>query len=48
MSIFSDRKQADRERLRALGYVLKQVWVRPTEWPRIKAYIARLRRKEKK
>lgn len=48
VGIFADRKKADRERLRKEGFVLKQIWVRPQDWPRIKAYIERFRRRSEK
>lgn len=38
----AERKQDERERMRALGYVLRQVWVHPDDWQRVKAYLAKV------
>lgn len=38
----AQRKAAERARLREQGFVLKEVWVRPDDWPRLQAYAARL------
>ena len=35
-------KRIQREAKRKAGYVLKQIWVLPERWPRIKAYLDRL------
>lgn len=32
-------KQADRRKKREAGFVLKQIWVKPKQWPKIKKYI---------
>jgi hypothetical protein len=40
------RKRAERERRRKAGFVLRQIWVRPTDWPRVKRYLAALERPE--
>jgi hypothetical protein len=42
----AERKRADRQRLREAGYVLKQIWVRPKDWPRVKRFLGRLRSRE--
>jgi hypothetical protein len=31
-----------RDRMRAAGFILRQVWVHPKDWPRVKADIERL------
>lgn len=36
------RKAAERDRRRAAGFVMKQVWVRPEHWDRASAYLRRL------
>lgn len=33
------RKRAERERRRKAGFVLRQIWVRPNDWPRVKMYL---------
>lgn len=40
------RKRAERERRRKAGYVLRQIWVRPSDWPRVKRYLQALERPE--
>lgn len=35
-------KRGQRERMRLEGYILKQIWVRPSEWPLVKRHIERL------
>jgi hypothetical protein len=30
-----------RHRMRKAGYVLKQIWVLPASWPKVKAYLKR-------
>lgn len=39
------RKRAERDRKRAAGFVLRQIWVQPADWPRVKRYIDTLARK---
>jgi hypothetical protein len=41
------RKRLERERMRADGYVLRQIWVRPADWPRVERYVARVRGRTK-
>ena len=36
------RKRAERERRRKAGFVLRQIWVRPGDWPRLKRYLEAL------
>jgi hypothetical protein len=38
------RKQAERQRMRKAGYVLRHVWVKDKDWPRVKAYLRRFRK----
>lgn len=38
------RKRAERERRRKAGFVLRQIWVRPGDWPRVKRYLDALDR----
>jgi hypothetical protein len=38
----AQRKAAERDRMRALGLVLRQVWVHPKDWERVRKYIDRL------
>ncbi len=36
---FSGRKRDERARKRALGYVLRQIWIKPEHWPRVRKYL---------
>jgi len=38
----SERKRNERNRKRKDGYVLKQIWVKPEHWDRVKKYISRV------
>ena len=38
------RKRAERERRRKAGFVLRQIWVRPGDWPRVKRFLDALDR----
>lgn len=38
----AERMRELRERMRAAGFVLRQVWVHPRDWPKVKAEIERL------
>lgn len=40
----TERKQDERERMRERGYVLRQIWVHPKDWPRVQKYVARVMR----
>ena len=42
------RKQDERDRMRARGFVLRQVWVHPKDWPRVQTYLARVMKKREK
>lgn len=41
MNKAAELKRKDRARKREQGYVLKQIWVKPERWARIKKYIDR-------
>jgi hypothetical protein len=38
----AQRKADERTRMRSLGLVLRQVWVHPKDWERVRRYIERL------
>ena len=38
----AQRKADERERMRARGFVLRQIWVHPKDWPRVQKYLARV------
>ena len=38
----AERKRMDRARKRKEGFVLKQIWVKPESWLRIKKYLDRV------
>jgi hypothetical protein len=38
----AERMRELRERMRAAGFVLRQVWVHPKDWPKVKADVERL------
>lgn len=40
----AERKAAERERMRALGFVLRQVWVHEKDLERFGKYVERLRK----
>jgi hypothetical protein len=40
----AERKRAERERMRLEGFVLRQVWVHPDDWPRVSRYVTLVRR----
>jgi hypothetical protein len=44
----AERKAAERARRRAEGLKPFEIWLRPQEWPLVKAYVARLRRRKDK
>jgi len=41
----AERKADERKRMRRLGYVLRQAWVHPGDWPAIKKRIEEARAK---
>lgn len=40
----TERKQDERDRMRARGFVLRHVWVHPKDWERVKKYLAKVRK----
>lgn len=38
----AEQKRVERDRMRRLGLVLKQLWVLPEHWPKIIRYVERL------
>jgi len=44
----NERKAAERERMRARGFVLRQIWVHPKDWPRVQTYLERVMRRRDK
>jgi hypothetical protein len=40
-----DRKAAERARMRDRGFVLRQLWVHPHDWPAVREYVERKRKK---
>jgi hypothetical protein len=38
----AERKADERTRMRARGYILRHLWVHPSDWERVKKFIARL------
>lgn len=40
-----ERKQAERDRMRKAGFVLRQFWVHPKDWPRVQKYLALTRKR---
>jgi hypothetical protein len=41
----AERKRQERKRMYDQGYILRHVWVRPADWPRVQNYISRLNRR---
>ena len=39
----AERQRDTRRRMRAAGFVLRQLWVHPADWPAVKAYVERKR-----
>ena len=37
----AQRKAAERQRARSAGYVLRQFWIHPKDWPRVQKYLKR-------
>ena len=38
----AQRKREERARMRAKGYTLRQVWVHPKDWGRVRRYLERV------
>jgi hypothetical protein len=43
----AERKRDERERMRDAGFVLRQFWVHPQDWPRVQRYLTRLLEKRR-
>ena len=41
----AERKADERARMRKLGYVLRQFWVHPQDWPSVKRYLERVNKR---
>lgn len=35
----AERQQETRNRMRAAGFILRQLWVHPLDWPSVKRYV---------
>ena len=45
----AERKRDERERMRSRGFVLRQFWVHPSDWPLVQKYLLRVnKRRESK
>lgn len=44
----AERKRGERQRMRDRGYVLRQFWIHPQDWLRVKSYLARINRKRQR
>jgi hypothetical protein len=40
----AERQRAMRERMRRQGFVLRQLWVHPLDWPAVKDIVERMRK----
>lgn len=47
MKSANERKQDERARMRALGFVLRQVWIHPKDYARFTKYVSALNKKRK-
>jgi len=47
MKSSSERQRDTRRRMRAEGFVLRQMWVHPADWPAVRAYVERKRKAKK-
>ena len=41
MKSSAQRKQDERMRMRVQGYILRQIWIKPKDWPRVQRYLKR-------
>jgi hypothetical protein len=41
----AERQRDTRRRMRAAGFVLRQLWVHPSDWEAVKAYVERKRKR---
>jgi hypothetical protein len=39
----AERKRDERKRMRKAGYVLRQFWVHPKDWQRVRKYLQRFK-----
>jgi hypothetical protein len=39
----AERKRAERKRMRKAGYVLRQFWIHPKDWLRVRKYLQRFK-----
>lgn len=44
----AERKAAERERMRSKGYILRQFWVHPKDWPLVQKYLQRVNGRREK
>lgn len=44
----AERKRLERERMRDKGYVLRQFWVHPRDWPLVLKYLMRVNKRREK
>jgi hypothetical protein len=40
------RKKIERDRRREAGFVPREFWVRPADWPRVEKYLLRVNKKK--
>jgi hypothetical protein len=40
------RKRIERDRRREAGFVPREIWVRPADWPRVEKYLLRVNKKK--
>jgi hypothetical protein len=40
----AERQSDTRRRMRAAGFILRQLWVHPADWPAVRAYVERKRK----
>lgn len=45
MNSAAERKRAERARMRAKGYILRQFWVHPKDWALVQKYLLRVNRR---
>lgn len=45
MKSASERKAAERARMRAKGYILRQFWVHPQDWQLVQKYLLRVNKR---
>jgi hypothetical protein len=40
----AERQQTFRDRMKRLGFVIRQIWVHPLDWPEVKRFAERKRK----